>query len=52
MSMKLGINGGSMEITDDNQTIVSADIAKEIQDNCEKPDDKKEWKQPELVVKD
>ena len=53
MSMKLGINGGGlMEITDDNQTIVSSDIAKEIQDNCEKPDDKKDWKSPELVVKD
>lgn len=51
--MKLGINGsGLMEITDDNQTIVSSDIAKEIQDNCEKPDDKKDWKSPELVVKD
>ena len=44
MSMKLGINGGSMEITDDNQTIVSADVAKEIQDNCEQPDNKKDWK--------
>ena len=52
MSMKLGINGGSMEITDDNKTIVSSDIAKEIQDNCETPDNKKDWKQPELVVKD
>lgn len=51
--MKLGINGSSsMEITDDNQTIVSADIAKEINDNIEKPDDKKDWKAPELVVKD
>ena len=52
MSMKLGINGGSMEITDDNKTIVSTDIAKEIQDNCERPDNKKDWKQPELIVKD
>lgn len=52
MSMKLGLNSGSMEITDDNQTIVSLDIAKEIKDNCEQPDDKKDWKQPELVVKD
>lgn len=52
MSMKLGINGGSMEITDDNQTIVSADIAKEIQDNYEQPDNKKDSKKPELVVKD
>lgn len=52
MSMKLGINGGKMEITDDNKTIVSTDIANEIRDNCEKPDNKKNWKQPELVVKD
>lgn len=51
MSMKLGINGGNMEITDDNRTIVSADIAKEIHDNYEQPDNKKD-KQPELVVKD
>jgi hypothetical protein len=50
--MKLGISGGCMEITDDNKTVVSANIAKEIKDNCEQPDDKKDWKQPELVVKD
>jgi hypothetical protein len=49
--MKLGINGGSMEITDDNKTIVSSDIAKEIQDNYEQSD-KKDCKKPELVVKD
>lgn len=53
MSMKLGINGtSSMEITDDNKTIVSADIAKEVQDNCEKPDNKKDWNKPEMTVKD
>lgn len=52
MSMKLGIAGHHMEITDDNQTIVSPDIAKEIQDNYEQPDDKKDSKQPELVIKD
>ena len=52
MSMKLGINSGSMEITDDNKTIVSEDIAKEIQDNTIKPDNKKEWKSPELQIKD
>ena len=50
MSMKLGINGGNMEITDSNQTIVSSNIAKEIKDNYELSDNKKE--QPELVVKD
>ena len=32
--------------------IVSPDIAKEIQDNYEQPDDKKDSKQPELVIKD
>lgn len=49
MSMKLGINGGSMEITDNNQTIVSDNIAKEINDKYELSDNKKE--KPELVVK-
>lgn len=52
MSMKLAINGSSMEITDDNQTIVSSDIAKHIEDNFESPDDKKDSKKPELVIKD
>lgn len=52
MSMKLGINGGNMEITDGNQTIVSQNIAKEITDNFKQPDNKKDLKQPELVVKD
>lgn len=52
MSMKLGIEGGSMEITDDNQTIVSADIAKEIQDKTIQPDNKDDWKSPSLQIKD
>ena len=52
MSMKLGIEGGNMEITDDNQTIVSADIAKEIQDNIIKPDNKKDWEVPVMQIKD
>ena len=52
MSMKLGIEGGNMEITDDNQTIVSADIAKEIQDNTIKPDNKKDWEIPAMQIKD
>lgn len=52
MSMKLGINGGSMEITDNNETIVSSDIAKQIADNCQQPDDKKDWKSPDLKVID
>ena len=52
MSMKLGIEGGNMEITDDNQTIVSTDIAKEIQDNIIKPDNKKDWETPVMQIKD
>lgn len=52
MSMKLGINGGSMEITDNNETIVSSDIAKQIKDNCQKPDGKEDWKTPDLKVID
>ena len=50
MSMKLGINGGSMEITDNNETIVSSDIAKQIKDNYQKPDNKEDWKTPELKI--
>lgn len=51
--MKLDIHGGNMEITDDNKTIVSANIAQEIKDNSEeKPDGKKDWQAPELVIKD
>ena len=52
MSMKLGIEGGNMEITDDNQTIVSADIAKEIQDNTIKPDNKKDCEAPAMQIKE
>ena len=53
MSMKLKINGDSnMEITDDNKTIVSSDIAKEICDNTIIPDDEKNWKSPKLQIKD
>ena len=52
MSMKLGLASGSMEITDDNKTIVSSDIAKEINDNYQKSDDKKDWQKPELEIKD
>ena len=50
MSMKLGIATGSMEITDDNKTIVSSDIAKEINDSCEESDNGR--KKPELQIKD
>ena len=50
MSMKLGIASGSMEITDDNKTIVSSDIAKEINDSYEQSDNGQ--KKPELQIKD
>ena len=51
--MKLGIlGGGSMEITDDNETIVSADIMKEVNDNFEKPDGAKDSKKPNMTLKD
>lgn len=50
MSMKLGIASGSMEITDDNKTIVSSDIAKEINDSYEQSDNTS--KKPELQIKD
>ena len=51
--MKLNINGGSMEITDDNQTLVSQNIANEINNNLKKPDlkDKDEFS-PVLTIKD
>lgn len=52
MSMKLGLASGSMEITDDNRTIVSSDIAIQINDNYKKSDDKKDWEKPELELKD
>ena len=52
MSMKFAIIGGNMEITDNNQTIVSSNIAQEIKNNYQQSDDKKDCCQPELVVKD
>ena len=45
----LAINGGSMKITDDNKTIVSKDIAEQIEQNIEVSDDNKK---PELTIKD
>ena len=47
--MDLAINGGSMKITDDNKTIVSKDIAEQIEQNVEVSDDNKK---PELTIKD
>lgn len=52
MSMQLGIAGGSMEITDDGKTIVSQNIADQIKEHSEKPDNKDDWQQPDLVIKD
>ncbi len=52
MSMKFKIDGGSkMEIEDNNTTIVSEDIKKEIEDNYE-PSDKTKKEKPDLIVKD
>ena len=34
------------------KTIVSSDIAKQIKDNCQKPDDKEDWKTPDLKIID
>lgn len=51
--MKLGINGGStMQITDDNKTIVSRDIKDEIEKSYVKSDEAKDNKKPDLVLKD
>lgn len=47
--MDLAINGGSMKITDDNKTIVSKDIAEQIEQNIEVSDDNKK---AELTIKD
>ena len=47
--MDLAINGGSMKITDNNKTIVSKDIAEQIEQNIEVSDDNKK---PELTIKD
>lgn len=44
--MKMQTQFGEMVITDENQTIVSEELKKEIEDNC--TDDKK----PNLVIND
>lgn len=50
------INEGSFKITDDNQSVVSSNIAKEIEDNYEAPDksaDEGNGKdKPKLTIKD
>lgn len=38
--MHMKINGGSMSIDDNNKTTASANVAKEIYDNCITPDEK------------
>lgn len=51
MSMELRINNGSMKITDNNETFVSSDIAKEIMDNYQTPDNEKEdCNKPDLKI--
>lgn len=49
--LELAINGGTMIITDDNKTIVSENIATEIEDNV-KIADIGEGKKPELTIVD
>ena len=50
--MNLGIAGsGKCTITDDNKTLVSEDLAKQIQEETQiKPDGKDNWTQPDLTV--
>lgn len=48
--MKLDIAGGSMEITDDNKTIVTKDVAKEIEDGIREV--KENTKNPDIIIKD
>lgn len=51
--MKLGIqNGGSMTITDSNETIVSKDVMDQVRENFERPDGADDSKQPEMTLKD
>lgn len=51
--MRLGINnGGSMTITDSNDTVVSKDIMEQINNNFEKPDGADDSKKPEMTLKD
>ena len=50
--MKFKIEGNStLEINDDNSTVVSQDIQRVIQDGFKQPDNEKE-KKPELTIKD
>jgi len=50
--MKLRIDGNStIEIKDDNTTIVSSDMKKLIEDKFEQPDNKPDSK-PDITIKD
>ena len=52
MSMKFRIDGNSsMEITDDNDTIVSPDMKEKIEDQFQQPDGKDNAK-PNITIKD
>ncbi len=52
MTMKLRIDGSStIEIKDDNTTIVSSDMKKIIEDKFEQPDNKQDSK-PDITIKD
>ena len=52
--MDMRINGGTFKITDDNESVVSGNVAKEINDNYEKPDNKSadDGNKPKLTIKD
>lgn len=48
--MDMAINGGRMTITDDNKTVVSQNVADQIEQNMEVSDSGK--KKPELTIED
>lgn len=52
--MKLCIDGGSMEITDDNKTMVSQNIANAVKEKYQTPDNKeKDGSVPNMsIIKD
>lgn len=56
--MHMNINGGKMTITDDNQTVVSSDVAKQIKNGCIAPDSASDKEKnesgfvPNITIKD
>ncbi len=50
--LELAIKGGKMKITDDNKTIVSKNIAAEIEQNLIVTDAEKDKKPDILVIED